>query len=344
VLALCGWCNMQHFSIGFRRAARVALLAGCVLASSAVSASLCAEPGEVDEGSAGLTSNELASNELTSTELASADLSPARPSFAPASAPKAMPAPAVPALRSGEPLPTPPTAAPDVTALAANNTGSAEPGHSEMRPPVSSLDTGPAKAPEAVPETTAPPVGTPAPTQGHTGSTALANTGLAQTSRRPTARTNTRALALVENELNQVFPELSHLATERLVQLMSTMPDRLVLLDVRTAEEFGVSRMAGAVRIDPTTRSSSAVIAATGNLTGKIVVAYCAIGLRSSRLLVRIGQSLKELGAAEIHNLQGGAFRWRNEGFELVNGEGPTNKIHSYNILWRQLLRDDPDL
>ena len=102
--------------------------------------------------------------------------------------------------------------------------------------------------------------------------------------------------------------------------------------------------MAGAVAVAPEARSAGQIARTAGGLEGRIVVAYCSIGLRSSRLLVRVGQALREQGATGVYNLGGGVFRWRNERRPLVGPGGPTRAIHPHSVLWRQFLAGDPDL
>jgi rhodanese-related sulfurtransferase len=157
-------------------------------------------------------------------------------------------------------------------------------------------------------------------------------------------RTNMRsaALELMEGQIASAFADVSHLSTDDFAQRRAADPTRVVLLDVRGADEHAISWLEGAVHVAPETRRAADVVAAAGDLQGKIVVAYCPIGLRSSRLIVRIGQALKDKGAAELHNLAGGVFRWRNEGRPLVGPGGPTHTIHPYNTLWRQFLVEAP--
>jgi rhodanese-related sulfurtransferase len=150
------------------------------------------------------------------------------------------------------------------------------------------------------------------------------------------------ALALLEMQMRQLFDDVSHIPPERVAGLMVRRPGHVVLIDVRTPEEYAVSRIPGAVRVDPESRSAAEVAALAGGLDDKVVVAYCSIGLRSARLLVRIGQALKERGARELHNLEGGVFRWRNERRPLVAERGATEAVHPHNWLWRQFLLDDP--
>ena len=150
------------------------------------------------------------------------------------------------------------------------------------------------------------------------------------------------ALEVVEAQARSAFEDVEHTSTRSLEALLRVAPDRVVLLDVRGADEFAVSRLAGAVQVAPDTRSAAEIVKLTGDLNGKSVVAYCSICRRSSRLLVRIGQALRESGASELYNLAGGRFRWRNEQLPLVGPDGPTCAIHPNNVLWRQFLIDDP--
>jgi rhodanese-related sulfurtransferase len=150
------------------------------------------------------------------------------------------------------------------------------------------------------------------------------------------------ALAAVEGQVEGAFADVAHIRPPGLGVLLDALGDRVVLVDVRTQEEFARSHLPGAVRVSPEARGTAELVAAVGSLEGKVVVFYCSIGLRSSRLMVRIGQALREKGAAQLYNLSGGIFRWRNEHRPLVAEGSPTNAIHAYNPLWRQFLIDDP--
>ncbi len=170
-----------------------------------------------------------------------------------------------------------------------------------------------------------------------------ATPGAAETGTR-SVNLRSAALDMVETQIGRVFDDVAHMPPETLATLLRDTPDRVVLLDVREASEHAVSRVAGAVHVAPETTRLAELMARTGSLDGKIVVAYCSIGLRSSRLLVDIGPALKDKGVSEMHNLAGGGvFRWRNDGRPLVGATGPTRAIHPYSLLWRQFLLDDPN-
>lgn len=158
----------------------------------------------------------------------------------------------------------------------------------------------------------------------------------------PVAQTSF-ALTLVEQQMRKVFHDVSHLEPQAFMGLQAQWPESVLLIDARTPAEFAVSHIPGAVQVDPDARSTDAIIARAGAVSGRTLIVYCSIGLRSSRLLVRIGQALKDKGAVELHNLSGGIFRWRNEQRPLTNAGGPTRAIDAYNVLWRQFLVNGPD-
>jgi rhodanese-related sulfurtransferase len=125
---------------------------------------------------------------------------------------------------------------------------------------------------------------------------------------------------------------------ERLASLIGKVPDRVVLLDVRSEEEFGVSRIEGALQTDPGTTPEQFRKRFPQGLEGKKVVAYCSIGERSAIFLERVGATCGEMGAEAALNLRGGIFRWRADGRKLVGPEGTTDRVHPYDRLWGTLL------
>ncbi|MEZ5849134.1 MAG: rhodanese-like domain-containing protein [Hyphomicrobiaceae bacterium] len=113
--------------------------------------------------------------------------------------------------------------------------------------------------------------------------------------------------------------------------------DNTVLLDVRTAGEFAVSHLPGARRVDPAA-SPAAVVAAAGDIAGRRVVCYCAVGVRSARFAQRCEGLLLQAGAVAVHNLSGGIFRWHNEQRPLVDAQGKTERVHPYARPWDNLV------
>ena len=105
------------------------------------------------------------------------------------------------------------------------------------------------------------------------------------------------------------------------------------LLDVRTAEEFAVSHLPGAIRVDPERPDLCSLELAQRSP----VVVYCSVGYRSAAIL----DDLRGLGLGEVYNLRGGIFAWANEGRPIVRDQAPATSVHPYNAIWGRLLRPD---
>ncbi len=109
-------------------------------------------------------------------------------------------------------------------------------------------------------------------------------------------------------------------------------PGTVLLLDTRAPNEFNISHLAGAQLADFAHYQ-------TLNLAGvprtRPVVVYCSVGARSEK----VGERLRSLGFVSVRNLYGGLFEWINEGYPVVNAQGPTNQVHPYSALWGMWLK-----
>jgi rhodanese-related sulfurtransferase len=111
----------------------------------------------------------------------------------------------------------------------------------------------------------------------------------------------------------------------------------LTLFDVRTAEEFETGRLPGAIRIEPGTPASEILRLHRDKLEEGQVVFYCAVGVRSSRLMLKTLHQLAPHATNGIYNLRGGVFRWTADGRPLVKG-AEFGKAHPFDDRWGQLL------
>lgn len=130
-----------------------------------------------------------------------------------------------------------------------------------------------------------------------------------------------------------VFPSVRQLPTAQLAAWLadSSRPQPL-LLDVRQPEEFAVSHLRGARRVE-FGNDAGAVLANVP--TTQPIVCYCAAGFRSSIMAKR----LAEAGHMEVFNLEGAIFDWACEGRALVGAEDqPAREVHPFNWLGRRLL------
>ena len=137
-----------------------------------------------------------------------------------------------------------------------------------------------------------------------------------------------RALRLVR----EAFPDVPQLTTDQLtaIQANDASPD-IVLLDARSATEFDVSHLPGAVLASNTRMALDALEAIDPKRT---VVVYCSVGYRSSRL----AEKLRARGIENVFNLEGSLFRWANEGRPLYRREERVYEAHPYDEEWGQLL------
>ena len=107
---------------------------------------------------------------------------------------------------------------------------------------------------------------------------------------------------------------------------------RPLLLDVRERDEFAVSHLPGAVRVEP----GGALPAWLDTVArDRPIVTYCSVGYRSERY----GRQLRAAGFTQVHNLYGSLFEWVDRGHLVVDSTGaPTQNVHTYNQRWSQWL------
>lgn len=143
------------------------------------------------------------------------------------------------------------------------------------------------------------------------------------------------SLADIETKVARRFsvPELTDSALVTAMAQPGT-----VLFDVRDAEEYDLSHLQGTTRIDPGMSADAFLATYGGELKGKSVVFYCAVGVRSGLMLARVADKLAATGATAGYNLRGGIFRWHASGRPLVADRGPVATVHHYDQAWGQLL------
>lgn len=138
----------------------------------------------------------------------------------------------------------------------------------------------------------------------------------------------------VEREIIRRYP-VDDISVSKLASMMATSP--VTLFDVRTREEFEAGHLPGAIRIEPGSSAKDVLSAHRDQLGDRPVVFYCAVGVRSSQVLMQTLRELAPLTKGQIFNLRGGVFRWAAEGGMLVKGDEP-GKPHPYDASWGKLL------
>lgn len=140
---------------------------------------------------------------------------------------------------------------------------------------------------------------------------------------------------LLKKSLRAKFTKIEWISTSELADWLANKRRAApVLLDVRTPEEWNVSHLPGARRVDP---NASVETAADGLSKETPIVTYCAVGYRSGEMADR----LRAAGFANVHNLEGSIFQWANEHRPLVHGDERVSTVHPYNTFWGRLLNDD---
>lgn len=112
----------------------------------------------------------------------------------------------------------------------------------------------------------------------------------------------------------------------------------ITLFDVRTVDEFKMGHLPGSIRIDPHMTAEAFLAEHGALLKGKPAIFYCAVGVRSSRIMTRFLQDIAPAATAGVYNLRGGLFRWVGEGRKLVSHQGSGN-LHPFDDAWGQLLQ-----
>jgi rhodanese-related sulfurtransferase len=130
------------------------------------------------------------------------------------------------------------------------------------------------------------------------------------------------------------YPEVQWVTTGALSRYLGRPAyESLVLLDAREPDEFRVSHLRGARRVDPDLEDVS-----TLNIDEEAhIVVYCSVGWRSGAFADR----MRRAGHRLVYNLEGGIFRWANEGRRLVSGGRDTSVVHPYDATWSRMLNPE---
>lgn len=135
----------------------------------------------------------------------------------------------------------------------------------------------------------------------------------------------------VDNLIASDFPDVPHITTLQLADLLSNSPESVILLDAREAEEFAVSHLQGAHHVATRKDDAALLSAAEPNA---IVIVYCSVGYRSAALV----EHLHALGQTHAVNLKGSIFRWASEGRPVYRDSTRVDQVHPYDETWGVLL------
>ena len=135
-----------------------------------------------------------------------------------------------------------------------------------------------------------------------------------------------KAVQLRFKDVRQVTP----------VELVAWMRDPSrpppLLIDARPPAQFQLSHIAGAVEIDPTAPDLAPLVNVARDIP---LVVYDGPGVVSAAMV----QALVTAGFSRVSSLDGGLFRWVNEGMPVTNDQGPAAKVDPVNRWWGRLLK-----
>ena len=144
------------------------------------------------------------------------------------------------------------------------------------------------------------------------------------------------SLAGIHQGIIEDHPNVNHIGSSELVDHLDS--ENLAIFDVREEDEFSVSHLENAVRVDPDISRDEFLNVFGSNLEGKTVIFYCSVGRRSSLLAEKIGSDLEDKGVDKVLNLEQGIFGWHNRQLPLVSGSSSTPFVHPYSWLWKGYL------
>lgn len=143
-----------------------------------------------------------------------------------------------------------------------------------------------------------------------------------------------RTWSAIQRIIKQRFPNVRQLAPQSLAAWLedARRPEKPLLIDTRSAAEFAVSHLPGAVRLT----SVEQMIAANPTKACPVIT-YCSVGYRSSALAAK----LQRAGFSDVQNLEGSIFAWANEGRTVCRDGKPLHpaRVHPYDAKWGQLLK-----
>jgi rhodanese-related sulfurtransferase len=140
------------------------------------------------------------------------------------------------------------------------------------------------------------------------------------------------AFAVVHRMTARKFPQVKWTTGAELARWRGdSTRQQPVILDARTQEEFLVSHLAGAIRIDPYRPILRPIRRFPKDTT---IVVYSSVSYRGARL----ADFLARQGYGNVVDLDGGIFQWANDGRPVFRNDRRATEVHPYDGRWRWLL------
>ncbi len=111
----------------------------------------------------------------------------------------------------------------------------------------------------------------------------------------------------------QASPGIRTVSPEEAESIRTDPPDSLVILDVRTPEEFAEGHLDGAIMVDFYAEDFQAQLEELDPAVPYLL--YCRSGNRSGQAAA----IMEDLGYRDVANIDGGVLAWADAGLELVS-------------------------
>ena len=131
-------------------------------------------------------------------------------------------------------------------------------------------------------------------------------------------------------DIRKSYPDVRQMSVPEL-QKRLVLGETVVLLDVRSSEEFAGSQLKGAVSV-PTEKTVSKQVEILQQ--DALIVVYCSVGLRSAVA----AQALQKRGYRNVFNLEGSLFESANSGLPVYRGVTKVDQVHPFDRKWSELL------
>ena len=128
--------------------------------------------------------------------------------------------------------------------------------------------------------------------------------------------------------IRKEFPKVRQLSIE---EFRKRPLDDIFLVDVREKEEYEVSHLKSGVNLT----QAENIIKEFQKSGKQILVLYCSVGYRSSKMAQKIQQDIEK----PVFSLEGSIFEWANQGLPVYKDSKQTDKVHPYNSFWGKLLK-----
>lgn len=143
-----------------------------------------------------------------------------------------------------------------------------------------------------------------------------------------------RSLEKKSAKIRKEFPDIEHIESGTVAALLEG--GSVLLVDSRTAEEFAVSHLTGAVNLETSDQVQEHLKSLTTQ--PKSIIIYCSVGQRSAVLT----EKLEKKGIKNVKNFVGSIFAWANEDRPMIDSKGkPAEKVHPFNKFWGRLVKKD---